>query len=115
MLNRAIEGTDFKLPEGSVWQLREYMEQDLAEFGEKLTKDNFLKDDVLKEGYEQMVKQSGKEFADADMAYKTTQGLQMYDKLKEANATFSALMGFIKAPIVKSLENLIAHYLLKEV
>ena len=102
MLNRAIEGTDFKLPEGSVWQLREYMEQDLAEFGEKLTKDNFLKDDVLKEGYEQMVKQSGKEFADADMAYKTTQGLQMYDKLKEANATFSALMGFIKDPIVKS-------------
>ena len=102
MLNRAIEGTDFKLPEGSVWQLREYMEQDLAEFGEKLTKDNFLKDDVLKEGYEQMVKQSGKEFADADMAYKTTQGLQVYDKLKEANATFSALMGFIKDPIVKS-------------
>ena len=102
MLNRAIEGTDFKLPTGSVWQLREFMEQDLAEFGEKLTKDNFLKDDVLREGYENMVKQSGKEFADADMAYKTTQGLQMYDKLKEANATFSALMGFIKDPIVKS-------------
>ena len=29
MLNRAIEGTDFKLPTGSVWQLREFMEQDL--------------------------------------------------------------------------------------
>ena len=102
MLNRAIEQTDLKLPEGSIYQLREYMEQDLAEFGEKLTKDNFLKDDVLKESYENMVKQSGKEFADADMAYKTTQGMQMYDKLKEANATFSALMGFIKDPIVKS-------------
>ena len=114
MLNRAIEGTDFKLPTGSVWQLREYMEQDLAEFGQKLTKDNFLKDDVLREGYENMVKQSGKEFADADMAYKTTQGMQMYDKLKEANATFSALMGFIKDPIVKSFESLIHHYLRKE-
>ena len=39
-------------------------------FGATLTKDTFLKDDAIKEAYENMVQQSGKEFADADIAYK---------------------------------------------
>ena len=102
MLNRAIEGTDFKLPTGSVWQLREFMEQDFNSFGVNLTKDNLLSDETIKEAYENMVQQSGKEFADADIAYKIGQGEKMYDKLKDANATFSALMGFIKSPLIKS-------------
>ena len=94
MLNRAIEGSNLQIPKDMVWSLREALEVDLNSFGAKLTKDNFLKDDVLKEGYEQMVKQSGKEFADGDMAYKIGQGEQLYTKLKEANATFSSIMGF---------------------
>tara|TARA_R100001480_G_scaffold111926_1_gene112942 strand:- start:1711 stop:4755 length:3045 start_codon:yes stop_codon:yes gene_type:complete len=102
MLNRAIEGTQYNLPTGSVWALREALETDLNSFGAKLTKDNFLKDEFIKEGYEAMSKQSGKEFADADIAFKIKQGEQLYDKLKDANATFSSLMGFVKSPIIKS-------------
>jgi len=94
MLNRAIEGSNLQIPNKTVWALREALEVDLNSFGAKLTKDNFLKDDVIKEGYEQMVKQSGKEFADADMAYKIGQGTQLYSKLKEANSAFSSIMGF---------------------
>ena len=62
MLNRAIEGTQYNLPTGSVWALREALETDLNSFGGKLTKDNLLSDEALKEGYEAMVAQSGKEF-----------------------------------------------------
>jgi len=102
MLNRAIEGTNLKLPTGMVWSLREALETDLNSFGAKLTKDNFLTDSSIKEGYEAMVSQSGKEFADADIAFKINQGTKMYDKLKDANATFSAVMGFIKNPVIKS-------------
>ena len=102
MLNRAIEGTQYNLPTGSVWGLREALETDLNSFGAKLTKDNLLSDEALKEGYEAMVAQSGKEFADADIAFKIKQGEQLYDKLKDANATFSSLMGFIKSPLIKS-------------
>ena len=94
MLNRAITDTRLQIPNDMVWSLREALEVDLNSFGAKLTKDTFLKDDVLKEGYEQMVKQSGKEFADADVAYIISQGEQLYNKLKEANATFSSIMGF---------------------
>lgn len=94
MLNRAITDTNLQIPQHYTWSLREALEVDLNSFGQKLTKDNFLTDDVIKEGYENMVKQSGKEFADADMAYKIDQGTQLNGKLKEANATFSSLMGF---------------------
>ena len=102
MLNRAIEGTQYTLPTGSVWSLREALETDLNAFGGRLTKDNLLKDSTIKEAYEAMVTQSGKEFADADIAFKITQGEQLYSKLKDANGTFSALMGFIKSPLIKS-------------
>ena len=40
MLNRAIEGTGFNIPTGSVWSLREAMETDLNSFGANLTKQN---------------------------------------------------------------------------
>ena len=102
MLNRAIENTQYTLPTGSVWSLREALETDLNAFGGKLTKDNLLTDSTIKEGYDAMVAQSGKEFADADIAFKISQGEQLYSKLKDANGTFSALMGFIKSPLIKS-------------
>ena len=82
MLNRAIEGTHINLPTGSVWSLREALETDLNAFGGKLTKDNLLTDQTIKEGYDAMVAQSGKEFADADIAFKISQGEQLYSKLK---------------------------------
>tara|TARA_Y100001938_G_scaffold139170_1_gene205656 strand:- start:139 stop:3186 length:3048 start_codon:yes stop_codon:yes gene_type:complete len=102
MLNRAIEGTQYTLPTGSVWSLREALETDLNAFGGKLTKDNLLSDATLKESYDAMVAQSGKAFADADIAFKISQGEQLYGKLLDANATFSSLMGFIKSPLIKS-------------
>ena len=102
MLNRAIEGTQYQLPTGSVWSLREALETDFNAFGGKLTKDNLLKDETIKEGYEAMVAQSGKEFADADIAYKISQGEKLNAKLLDANATFSQVMGFLNEPIVKS-------------
>jgi len=102
MLNRAIEGTQYTLPTGSVWSLREALETDLNAFGGKLTKDNLLSDTTLKEGYDAMVAQSGKAFADADIAFKIAQGEQLYGKLLDANATFSSLMGFVKSPLIKS-------------
>tara|TARA_Y100001973_G_scaffold24726_1_gene36910 strand:+ start:7221 stop:10268 length:3048 start_codon:yes stop_codon:yes gene_type:complete len=102
MLNRAIEGTQYSLPTGSVWSLREALETDLNAFGGKLTKDNLLSDATLKESYDAMVAQSGKAFADADIAFKISQGEQLYGKLLDANATFSSLMGFIKSPLIKS-------------
>tara|TARA_R100000808_G_scaffold23282_1_gene51499 strand:- start:2304 stop:5351 length:3048 start_codon:yes stop_codon:yes gene_type:complete len=102
MLNRAIEGTQYSLPTGSVWSLREALETDLNAFGGKLTKDNLLSDATLKESYDAMVAQSGKAFADADIAFKISQGEQLYSKLLDANATFSSLMGFIKSPLIKS-------------
>ena len=102
MLNRAIEGSQLQLPKGIVWSMREALEKDLNAFGGKLTKDNLLSDTTIKEGYDAMVTQSGKQFADADIAFKIKQGEQLYDKLKDANGTFSALMGFIKSPLIKS-------------
>ena len=102
MLNRAIESSNLKLSTGSVWTLREMLENDLNAFGQKLTKDNFLQDTSIKAGYDAMVKQSGKEFADADIAYKIKTGMDISNKLKDANATFSAVMGFTKHPLIKS-------------
>jgi len=102
MLNRAIEGTQLNLPTGIVWSMREALEKDFASFGGKLTKDNLLGDATIKEGYDAMVAQSGKEFADADIAYKISQGEKLNAKLLDANGTFSAIMGFIKSPLIKS-------------
>jgi len=102
MLNRAIEGTQLNLPTGIVWSMREALEKDFNAFGGKLTKDNLLSDTTIKEGYDAMVAQSGKEFADADIAYKISQGEQLNKKLLDANGTFSAIMGFIKSPLIRS-------------
>ena len=39
---------------------------------------------------------------DADIAFKIAQGEQLNAKLLDANGTFSAIMGFIKSPLIKS-------------
>jgi len=105
MLNRAIEGTNFNIPTGSVWALREAMENDLNSFGANLTKDAFLKDKTLKETYENMVKTQGKEFADNFINTNIKSAEQLYNKLYDANATFSSVMGFYqKAKIPRSLQ-----------
>jgi len=104
MLNRAIEGSNLNLPTGVVWSMREALEKDLNAFGSNLTKNNLLNDSTIKEGYDAMVAQSGKQFADGDIAFKIRQGEELYDKLKEANATFSSIMGFYqKAPMATRL------------
>ena len=94
MVNKAITDTQKELPVGSVWQIRQYLEHDLNAFGEKLGK-GFLKgDEVISKTYDDIVESSGKELAEADLAYKYSMGTQLYDKLKKANAVFSATMGF---------------------
>jgi hypothetical protein len=94
MVNKAITDTQKELPVGSVWQIRQYLEHDLNAFGEKLGK-GFLKgDQVISRTYDDIVESSGKELAEADLAYKYNMGTQLYDKLKKANAVFSATMGF---------------------
>jgi len=94
MMNRAIEGTQYQNVRASIWGLREAMENDLNAFGANLTKDNFLKDQGIRETYEEMTKQQGKEFADAYIAKNVADSEQLYNKLYDANATFSSIMGF---------------------
>ena len=94
MMNRAIEGTQYQNVRASIWGLREAMENDLNAFGSKLTKDNFLKDEGIKETYEQMTKQQGKEFADSFINKNIKDAEGLYAKLYDANATFSSIMGF---------------------
>ena len=94
MLNRAIEGTGFNIPTGSVWSLREAMETDLNSFGANLTKNNFLQDATLKETYDNMTKMQGKEFADNFINKNIKDAEGLYAKLKDANQTFSSVMGF---------------------
>jgi hypothetical protein len=105
MLNRAIEGTGFNIPTGSVWALREAMETDLNSFGANLTKQNFLNDTTIKETYDNMVNMQGKEFAENFLQKNVDDSAMLYDKLKDANATFSSVMGFYqKAAVPKSLK-----------
>jgi len=94
MMNRAIEGTQYQNVRASIWGLREAMENDLNAFGSNLTKDNFLKDQGIRETYEEMTKQQGKEFADGFINKNITDAEQLYSKLYDANATFSSIMGF---------------------
>ena len=94
MLNRAIEGTGFNIPASSVWSLREAMETDLNSFGANLTKNNFLQDATIKETYDNMTKMQGKEFADSFLNKNLKDAEGLYDKLKDANLTFSSVMGF---------------------
>ena len=105
MLNRAIEGSTFNIPTGSVWALREAMETDLNSFGANLTKNNFLQDATIKETYDNMTKMQGKEFADNFINKNVEDATKLYDKLKDANATFSSVMGFYqKAALPKALK-----------
>ena len=96
MMNRAIEGTGYQNIRASIWGLREAMETDLNSFGSLLTKDNFLKDAGIKEMYDQMSKVQGKEFAEKKIVTDLKAAEQLYGKLYDANATFSANMGFLK-------------------
>jgi hypothetical protein len=105
MLNRAIEGTAFNIPTGSVWALREALENDFNSFGANLTKSAFLKDETIKETYENISKTQGKEFADTFINKNIKDAEQLYNKLYDANATFSSVMGFYqKMRIPKSLQ-----------
>ena len=105
MMNRAIEGTGYENARHSIWALREAMETDLNSFGSRLTKDTWLKDPGIKEMYEQMSKVQGKEFAEQKIMKDLTDSQSLYAKLADANATFSANMGFLKtgASLVKML------------
>ena len=105
MLNRAIEGTNFNIPNQSVWALREAMETDLNSFGANLTKQNFLNDATIKETYDNMVNMQGKEFAENFLQKNVDDSAMLYDKLKDANKTFSSVMGFAtKQSLPRSLK-----------
>jgi hypothetical protein len=87
-LNRAISTTTYENIRPTLWSIREALENDLNSFGANITKETFLKDDVVKNAYETLAK-TNKAAADAD---KASEGLR--DKLYGANDTFSTLMNF---------------------
>jgi len=105
MLNRAIEGSEFKIPTGSVWALREAMETDLNSFGANLSKNAFLQDKSLKEIYDNLSATQGKAAAESFINTNIKDAEGLYNKLYDANATFSSIMGFYqKLKIPKSLQ-----------
>ena len=93
-LNRAIDGTTYQNIRPTLWSIREALENDLNMFGANITKETFMKDAVFKEGYENLVKTSGKAAADADLNFVLKQSEQLRDQLYRANDVFATLMNF---------------------
>jgi hypothetical protein len=92
-LNRAIEGTTYQNIRPTLWSIREALENDLNSFGGNLTKETFLKDDVVKAQYDALSK-TNKALADSNIDMMVKQSEQLKDKLYGANDTFSTLMNF---------------------
>ena len=93
-LNRAIEGTTYQNIRPTLWAIREALENDLNSFGEAITKETFFKDQAFKEGYENLVKTSGKAAADADLKFVLDQSKELKNQLYRANDVFATLMNF---------------------
>ena len=94
MLNRAIDETTYQNIRPTLWEIREALEADLNMFGANITKETFMKDAVFKEGYENLIKTSGKAAADADLNFVLKQSEQLRDQLYRANDVFATLMNF---------------------
>jgi len=92
-LNRAIGETNYDNIRPTLWSIREALENDLNSFGGNITKETFLKDDVVKNAYETL-KKTNPAAAEADMALKIKASEGLRDKLYGANDTFSTLMNF---------------------
>ncbi len=92
-LNRAIEGTTYQNIRPTLWSIREALENDLNSFGGNLTKETFLKDDVVKAQYDTLAK-TNKALADSNINMMIKSSEQLRDKLYGANDTFSTLMNF---------------------
>ena len=92
-LNRAIEGTTYQNIRPTLWSIREALENDLNSFGSNITKETFLKDDVVKAQYDALSK-TNKALADSNINTMISKSEQLRDKLYGANDTFSTLMNF---------------------
>ena len=94
MLNRAIDETTYQNIRPTLWEIREALEADLNMFGKAITKETFMKDAVFKEGYENLIKTSGKAAADADLNFVLNQAKDLKKQLYRANDVFATLMNF---------------------
>ena len=103
MLNRAIDETAYQNIRPTLWAIREGLEADLNMFGANITKETFMKDAVFKEGYENLIKTSGKAAADADLNYVLKQAEQLKDQLYRANDVFATLMNFYQRAGITSV------------
>ena len=102
-LNRAIEGTTYQNIRPTLWAIREALEADLNMFGANITKETFMKDAIFKEGYENLVKTSGKAAADADLNFVLKQSEQLKDQLYRANDVFATIMNFYQRAGITSV------------
>jgi len=102
-LNRAIDGTTYQNIRPTLWSIREALENDLNMFGANITKETFMKDAVFKEGYENLIKTSGKAAADADLNFVLKQSEQLRDQLYRANDVFATLMNFYQRAGITSV------------
>ena len=62
-----------------------------------------MKDAIFKEGYDNLVKTSGKAAADADLNFVLKQSEQLKDQLYRANDVFATIMNFYQRAGITSV------------
>jgi hypothetical protein len=89
LATRAIQRTRFQNAKKSIFELKEALEDDFALSFSKLTKEDLLKDAVIKAEYDSAVTQGGEAVGDRLLAKKLEEAQGLNRDLKIANASFN--------------------------
>jgi len=89
MLNKALQQTDFQTYQRGAFKLINDLEDDWMTFGSKIDKQNLLKDESIKNTYDNFVATQGKEAGDKYIADLINNGEKINDALKDANRLFN--------------------------
>jgi hypothetical protein len=92
LATRAIQRTRFQNAKKSIFELKEALEDDFALSFSKLTKEDLLKDAVVKAEYDAAVTQGGEAVGDRLLAKKLEEAQGLNQGLKEANTSFNLLL-----------------------
>jgi hypothetical protein len=92
LATRAIQRTRFQDARKSIFALKEALEDDFASSFSKLTKEDLLKDAVVKAEYDAAVTQGGEAVGDRLLAKKLEEAQGLNQGLKEANTSFNLLL-----------------------
>jgi hypothetical protein len=92
LATRAIQRTRFQNAKKSIFELKEALEDDFALSFSKLTKEDLLKDAVIKAEYDSAVTQGGEAVGDRLLAKKLEEAQGLNQGLKEANTSFNLLL-----------------------